>query len=310
MLDNQVVMAGVVPILIEIDVEGMIWFDLEAAAGLEADVSLSGKTVNTHSFLIDIDDKVANATKSSGEDSKPFGVDNIVVTGTLGASATLRVGPRIIVSVEKVPLFLDVAARVGAYAELEASNELDGTPCVAGELGLNGGLDVRAGVEFPSFGVAEFADQICSAGVTELIAKVTPIDNIAKRGKCYATLLGMDENKIEERQEEIRDKLDEAGEKICDKVRNRLDEKEKFSYQSDEKVILETEWASIIETDDVKVEKGLCANVGVAPLLREEDVYTDLGSMEPPRSVGDVRKTNILIFVHSVCSLFSTLSLF
>jgi len=307
MFDNQVVMAGYVPILIEIDIEAMLWVDAEAMASFSTEILLSGKNEYTQSFLIDIDNKIASATGTSGKDSKPFGVDNIVVDGELAAAAALRVGPRVTISVEKVPLSLDIAARLGANAALEASKELDGTTCASGSLELNGGLDVRASIDFPSLDPGEFAHEVCMAGVSYLVKKMDPINTAVDKAQCYTDLLGINTSEVDEKQGEINNALDDAADNICADVGKNLssDENEEFSQQIDAPP-LSTEWASIIEATLVNVEKGLCNSVEVVALEREDDVYTELGSMEAPQSVGDVRKTEYsLLFVYLVCSLIS-----
>ena len=300
-------MAGVVPVLIEIDIEAILWVDAEAMASFSTEISLSGKTEYTQSFFIDIDNKVARATGGSGEDSKPFGVDNVVVDGELAAAAALRVGPRVTLSVEKVPLSLDIAARLGANFALEASKELDGTACASGSLELNGGLDVRASVDFPSIDPGEFVHGACMAGASYINTVIDRIDTKIDRAQCFTDLLGLDTSEVDEAQEEINGALDDAGDNTCDSVRKELspDENEEFSQQIDAP-LLSTEWASIIEATLVNVEKGLCNNVEVVDLEREGDVHTELGPIEAPQPVDDVRKNEYsLLFVHLVCSLIS-----
>ena len=131
----------------------------------------------------------------------------------------------------------------------------------------------------------------------------------SNKNRTYATIIifSEDTSEVDEKQGEINNALDDAADNICADVGKNLspDENEEFSQQIDAPP-LSTEWASIIEATLVNVEKGLCNSIEVVALEREDDVYTELGSMEAPQSVGDVRKTEYsLLFVYLVCSLIS-----
>ena len=86
-------MAGKVPIVIEVDVQPMAWFNFKTMAEFNANMNLSGELEFRQTFEVDVGDERFDATKPvlSGD---PIQMDKLTVDGHFHANAEMKVGPR------------------------------------------------------------------------------------------------------------------------------------------------------------------------------------------------------------------------
>ena len=157
-------MAGKVPVLIEVDVQPMAWFDFVTMAEFNANMNLSGEFTFKQTFEVDIDD-VKFEAKVPRFDAVPIRMDKLTVVGKFNADATMRVGPRITFSINKVPISQDIVAKIIASTELSASTDSSsGQACATGSAEVQGGLDFRTSISFPGadLGPLSLSTEICS----------------------------------------------------------------------------------------------------------------------------------------------------
>ena len=169
-------MAGKVPILVEAHVEPWAYADLQFNHGnklfryfLSNDYSFSQKA------FIDLkkgEVKLNEPTITSKNDRM-----NFWMTNQFSAVGTLRAGPKISVSVYKVPVEFDIVARTGASMRMWYNAQLTNGKkewCIDGYVGINLGTDFRVGTLLPMGDPVQFAKDTCkeATGVVRMTMNV------------------------------------------------------------------------------------------------------------------------------------------
>jgi len=119
-LFRKVFMAGKVPVLVEVDMVPKAWIDFTTKANFNAEIDINGSMAYSQKLTVDIDDGKVEPF-NGGLSGKPYSVHDLTVSGQLNAAASIRVGPHIMISVNKVPVTIDVVAKLGATMSLRAN---------------------------------------------------------------------------------------------------------------------------------------------------------------------------------------------
>ena len=254
-------MVGKVPVLLEIDVQPMAWFDFETMASFNANMQLSGEMQYKQSFTVDIDDGEFSSSESplNGEDAVPS-IDNLSVSGDFSANADVRVGPRINFSVYKVPVSLDIAAKVGVSTELKGSVDHSGKACATGSAQLTAGLDARLGMTVPLLDPVAFAKDACEEAARTMIEFANPANHMIDRAQCFTDILDIDTSAIDDAQEDMNEAMTNLADEICNGAIDFLVPESLQELSAAGSSFGSGNWNNIISVE-AGVEKGLCGNV-------------------------------------------------
>jgi len=259
-----------VPVLVEADVTPMAWFNFETKASFEANLLLSGRIEHEQTFMVDINDRLVDVSLVALEDNRPIGIDNLSATGHFTANAVMRVGPRIEFSIYKIPVSLDIAARIGASTDLTVSLDSSGENCVAGSAQLNAGIDIRVGTSFPSFDPSEFVLEACQEATGVLMEAANPVNAAIDTTQCFTDILGIDTSVIDDQQEELTESVQEFMGSACNAAVAFLVPSpiQQFSCVLEAAASASTDWTSLMSTE-VSISAGLCAGASVSQLDAE-----------------------------------------
>lgn len=231
----------------------------------DATLQISNKAGIEQTVSVDIDDALLEVTQPVlNFPDGPVSIDELSITGEFNAEAFLRIGPRLSISVYKIPVDFDLVARVGANVNLQASASTENA-CISGSAGMNVGVDARISSAITALDPVEFARTACQEGASLIAEELNPINIAVDRAQCFTDILDIDTSEIDDAQESIGTFLDD----FCDAAIDFLvpSEVQKFSCQLGAATALTADW---IELFSVK------PNIG-ATFCTDETV-TELGS--------------------------------
>ena len=156
-------MAGKVPIVIEVDVQPMAWFNFKTMAEFNANMNLSGEFEFRQTFEVDVDGGSFEATKPVFP-RDPIQMDKLNVEGNFHAKAEMKVGPRMTFTVNKVSISQDIAPKITASTDLTVSiDAFTKQACATGESKIEAGLDFRTGISLPVLNPFSAAKDMCAS---------------------------------------------------------------------------------------------------------------------------------------------------
>lgn len=159
---RRVIMAGPVPILIEVDVQPMFWLDANVEAEGKLEVVLNA--IFTAEFEVDFDVKDLEF-RVNGDVSAVAHPPTFSAEGELAMSSFGRLGVRFSFSVYTYSIYADVALSVGASLNLKATS--DGG-CIDGSFGSSFSLDTRLSFENPLEAIESALHDACMAAMDML----------------------------------------------------------------------------------------------------------------------------------------------
>lgn len=236
-------MLGKVPVLIEVHMQPYLFLDLDLNAAVNANLQISNTANFEQKVKVDIDDGWAELGQPSLEfPNGPVSIDELSIDGEFNAATAIRTGPRISVSVYKIPTYFDVVARVGADLNLQGSASLENA-CISGSASMNVGVDARVGTVFNNLDPIAFARTACEEATAELSRTMNMANTVIDRAQCFTDILDIDTSEVDDAQASI----DNLLASLCDEAIDFLvpPELQQFSCQLGAATEMTADWIEL-----------------------------------------------------------------
>jgi len=269
-----------VPVLVELEVQPFLWFSKTKKEEFETTIKISGVIEGKLDLELDIDDATLSA---DGQWNAKDHVIESITQYSQSFGAVARAGPRFTISVNKVPMEIDVAARYGAEINAVASNGasidqelvVKDRDCLSGSVKLNTGLDIRTGLGITLSNPFELAQFACGLA-TEVM--LDAVENVEEKFEC----VGIPAIPITDLAEGVTSRMEE----ICKDAVELVTPEDTFSCvpgidgrklrgtRAAKGVLKGKSWSNFLNLE-TKINSGLCDDTDVEFLMETEVTATE-----------------------------------